>query len=63
MVKSNMSRIRRDDVTDEPVGSEGGQSPSAPSTGHNGTATGVAASGLPQRTGQTATRAVAGAAG
>src|SRR4026207_778613 len=45
MVKSNMSRIRRHDVTDEPVGSEGGQSPSALSTGQNGTATGVAASG------------------
>ena len=46
MVESNMSRIRRHDVTDEPVGSEGGQSPSALSTGQNGTATGVAASGL-----------------
>ena len=45
MVKSNMSSIRRHDVTDEPVGREGGQSPSALSTGHNGTATGVAASG------------------
>ena len=45
MVKSNMSRIRRHDVTDEPVGREGGQSPSALSTGQNGTAT-VAASGL-----------------
>jgi transposase len=51
MVKSNMSRIRRHDVTDEPVGSEGGQSPSALSTGQNGTATGVAASG-PLRSGQ-----------
>ena len=46
MVKSNMSRIRRHDVTDGPVGSEGGQSPSALSTGQNGTATGVAASRL-----------------
>ena len=46
MVKSNMSRIRRHDVTDEPVGSEGGQSRSALSTGQNGTATGVAASRL-----------------
>ena len=45
MVKSNMSRNRRHDVADEPVGSEGGQSPSALSTGQNGTATGVAASG------------------
>ena len=43
-MKSNMSRIRRHDVTDEPVGREGGQSPSALSTGQNGTATGVAAS-------------------
>ena len=46
MVESNMSRIRRHDVTYEPVGSEGGQSPSALSTGQNGTATGVAASRL-----------------
>ena len=46
MVESNMSRIRRHDVTDEPVGSEGGQSRSALSTGQNGTATGVAASRL-----------------
>ena len=46
MVESNMSRIRRHDVTDEPVGSEGGQSRSALSTGQNGTATGVAASWL-----------------
>src|SRR5689334_23933847 len=45
MVKSNMSRIRRHDVTDEPVGSNGGQSPSALSTGDDGTATGCAASG------------------
>ena len=45
MVKSNMSRIRRDDVADGPVGSEGGRGPSALSTGQNGTATGVAASG------------------
>ena len=45
MVKSNMSRIRRDDVADGPVGSEGGRRPSALSTGQNGTATGLAASG------------------
>jgi transposase len=45
MVKSNMSRIRRHDVADGPVGSEGGQSPSALSIGQNGTATGFAASG------------------
>jgi len=45
MVKSNMSRIRRHDVGDGPVGSEGGQSPSALSIGQNGTSTGVTASG------------------
>src|SRR4051794_23805206 len=45
MVKSNMSRIRRDDVVDGPVGNEGGRSPSALSTGQNGTATVFAASG------------------
>jgi transposase len=45
MVKSDMSRIRRHDVGDGPVGSEGGQSPSALSIGQNGTAPGVAASG------------------
>ena len=45
MVKSNMSRIRRHDVADGPVGSEGGQSPSALSIGQNGTSTGVTASG------------------
>jgi transposase len=45
MVKSNMSRIIRHDVTDGPVGSEGGRRPSALSTGHNGAATGYAASG------------------
>ena len=45
MVQSNMSRIRRHGVADGPVGSEGGQSPSALSIGHNGTVTGVAASG------------------
>jgi transposase len=45
MVKSNMSRIRRHDVAEGPVGSEGGQSPSALSIGQNGTSTGVTASG------------------
>ena len=45
MVKSNMSRIRRDDVADGPVGSEGGRSPSALSIGQNRTGTGLAASG------------------
>ena len=33
MVKSNMNRIMRNDVADGPVGSEGGRSPSALSTG------------------------------
>ena len=33
MVKSSMSRIIRNDVADGPVGSEGGRSPSALSTG------------------------------
>ena len=51
MVKSDMSRIRRHDVADGAVGSEGGQSPSALSIAQNGTATGVAASG-PLRSGQ-----------
>ena len=36
MVKSSMSRIMRNDVADGPVGSEGGRSPSALSTGHDG---------------------------
>ena len=45
MVKSGMSRIMGNDVTDGAVGSEGGRSPSALSIGQNGTATGVAASG------------------
>ena len=36
MVKSNMSRIRRHDVADGLVGSEGGRRPSTLSTGHNG---------------------------
>ena len=45
MVKSGMSRIMRNDVADGAVGSEGGRSPSALSTGHNGAATGYAASG------------------
>jgi transposase len=44
MVKSSMSRIRRPDVADGPVGSEGGRSPSALSIGQNGTATVLAAS-------------------
>jgi len=38
VVKSNMSRIRRHDVADGPVGSEGGRRPSALSMGHNGAA-------------------------
>jgi transposase len=46
MVKSNMSRIRRHDVTDGPVGSEGGQSPSALSTGFNGAAESAASGPL-----------------
>src|SRR3954453_23516451 len=45
MVKSGMSRIMRNDVVDGAVGSEGGRSPSALSTGHNGAAAGYAASG------------------
>jgi transposase len=45
MVKSSMSRIMRNDVADGPVGREGGRSPSALSTGQNGTATGCAAGG------------------
>ena len=40
MVKSGMSRIMRNDVADGAVGSEGGRSPSALSTGHNGAARG-----------------------
>ena len=36
MVNSSMSRIIRHDVTDGPVGSEGGRRPSALSTGQNG---------------------------
>jgi transposase len=45
MVKSNMNRIMRNDVADGPVGNEGGRSPSALSTGHNGTTAGRASSG------------------
>lgn len=45
MVNSNMNRIRRDDVADGLVGSEGGRRPSALSTGQNGTETGLATSG------------------
>jgi transposase len=45
MVKANMSRIRRDDVADGPVESEGGRSPSALSIGPNGTATVLGVSG------------------
>jgi transposase len=45
VVKSNMSRIKRHDVADGPVGSEGGRSPSVLSTGQNGAAAGGAASG------------------
>ena len=45
MVKSNMNRIMRNDVVDGPVGNEGGRSPSALSTGHNGAAAGRASSG------------------
>ena len=41
MVKSSMSRIIRNDVADGPVGNEGGRSPSALSTGHNGAVAGV----------------------
>ena len=44
MVKSRMNRIMRNDVADGPVGNEGGRSPSALSTGHNGAA-GRASSG------------------
>jgi transposase len=44
MVKSTMSRIMQNDVADGPVGSEGGRSPSALSTGYNGAAAGSAAS-------------------
>ena len=45
MVKSSMSKIMRNDVTDVPVGSEGGRNPSALSTGQNGAAARCAASG------------------
>src|SRR5690348_5441533 len=46
MVKSSMSRIIGHDVTDGPVGSEGGRRPSALSTGHNGAAEGAASGPL-----------------
>jgi transposase len=45
VVKSSMNRIKRNDVADVPVGSEGGRSPSALSIGPNGAGAGVAASG------------------
>src|SRR5881227_3181262 len=45
MVKSSMSRIMRNDVTEGPVGSEGGRSPSALSTGQSGAVAGSAAGG------------------
>ena len=45
MVKSGMSRIMRNDVAVVPVGSEGGRSPSALSTGQNGASAGVAVNG------------------
>ncbi|HEY6355372.1 MAG TPA: hypothetical protein VIY30_12860 [Burkholderiaceae bacterium] len=45
MVKSRMNRIMRNDVADGPVGNEGGRSPSALSTGHNGAAARYAAGG------------------
>jgi len=46
MVKSSMNRIIRNDGADGPVGSEGGRSPSALSTGHNGAAAGAASGPL-----------------
>ena len=42
---NSMVRIKRNDVADVPVGSEGGRSPSALSTGQNGAGAGFAASG------------------
>ena len=45
MVKSRMNRVMRNDVADGPVGNEGGRSPSALSTGHNGAAARRATSG------------------
>ena len=45
MVKSNMNMIMRNDVAGGPVGNEGGRSPSALSTGHNGAAAGRPSSG------------------
>ena len=45
MMKSNMSKIEPDDVNDGPVVSEGGRSPSTPSTGHDGAGRGALAPG------------------
>ena len=45
MVKSSMNGIKRNDVADGRVGSEGGRRPSALSTGHNGVASGPLAPG------------------
>ena len=45
MVKSSMKRIKRNDVADGPVGSEGGRSPSALSTGQNRASIGFAVGG------------------
>jgi transposase len=45
VVKSSMNRINRNDVADGPVGSEGGRSPSALSTGQNGASIGFTVSG------------------
>jgi transposase len=46
VVKSNMSRIRRHDVADGPVESEGGRRPSALSIGYNGAAESAASGPL-----------------
>jgi transposase len=45
VVKSSMNRIKRNDVAYGRVGSEGGRSPSALSTGQNGASSGFAVSG------------------
>ena len=45
MVKSSMNRIKRNDVAVGPVGSEGGRSPSALSTGQNVASIGLAVNG------------------
>ena len=45
MVKSSMNRIKRNDVADGPVGSEGGRSPSTLPTGRNGAGSGPLAPG------------------